>query len=424
MSQDGNYLKCTDDPFSRYMKAPMTKGTTLFISNSGRWSAIALKCVNRNNHINAHGLPPTTKNESLDMSLAGNSFQIKSSKKNLRINFYSVLMALVVMISVVSLLLPGRAVAEEENLTVGIFPFEINGPTTMAYLESRIPEIIKNHLTLEGARAVVLDQNTLAKLPGRPDEIDHKTLQNLGLEQGLDYLVWGGLFTAGGEMSVDIRLFNVLQRKAPLPFFGKAAAVENLFAAVTALCKEISSEMFQRQMIASVGVKGNRRIESDAVLKVLDVKSGDIFKPSMLSKDLKRVFEMGYFEDVRIESEKSDKGVDLFFLVAEKPSVRKIKYLGNHIFEDQEIADVVHTGTGSILNIYKINEDIQRIKSLYTEKNYHNSKVTYTTEPLENNQADIVFTITEGKKLKVEKIIFEGNRFFFRKRYSEGDGDR
>ena len=38
-------------------------------------------------HMNAHELPPTTNNESLDMSLAINSFQIKYtwklSKKNL-----------------------------------------------------------------------------------------------------------------------------------------------------------------------------------------------------------------------------------------------------------------------------------------------------------------------------------------------------
>ena len=366
MSRDGKYRKCSDDLFSRYMKEPMAKEAPFFISCCGRWSAMTF-------------------------------------------------MALMIVICVGTLLLPVTAVAAEENLSVGILPFEVNGPTPMAYLENRIPEIIKDHLTLEGARAVEIDQSILTKLPGAPDEIDHKILQNLGLEQGFDYLIWGGLFTAGGEMSIDIRLFNVLQRKEPLPFFGKAAAVENLFAAVTALCKEVSSEMFKRQMIASVGVKGNRRIESDAILRVLDVKSGDIFKPSLLSKDLKKVFEMGYFDDVRIESEKSDKGIDLFFLVAEKPSVRKIKYLGNHIFEDQEIAEVVHTGTGSILNIYKINEDVQRIKSLYTEKNYHNCKVTYTTEPLENNQADIVFTITEGKKLKVEKIIFEGNRFFSEK---------
>ncbi|SLM27455.1 Outer membrane protein (Putative surface antigen) (fragment) [Desulfamplus magnetovallimortis] len=96
----------------------------------------------------------------------------------------------------------------------------------------------------------------------------------------------------------------------------------------------------------------------------------------------------------------------------EKPSVRKIKYAGNHIYEDQEIADVVRTGTGSILNLYRINEDIERIKSLYTEKNYHNCEVTYTSEMLDNNQADISFNIEEGDKLKVKQILFEGNKFF------------
>lgn len=246
----------------------------------------------------------------------------------------------------------------------------------------------------------------------KPDDIDYRMIQNIGLAKGLDYLIWGSLFTTGGELSVDIRLFNVLALQDPIPYFGKAAAVENLYNVVTTLCREIGSDLFERQMIVSIDVEGNRRIEADAVLKVIDAKQGDVFKPAQLSNDLKRVFEMGYFEDVRIESREEEKGIGLHFIVTEKATVRKLKYVGNHVYEDDEVAEVVQTGTGSILNIYKINEDIQRIKALYTEKNYHNCEVTYTAEALDNNQADIVFTIKEGKKLKVETILFEGNHFF------------
>ncbi len=279
--------------------------------------------------------------------------------------------------------------------------------------------MIGDHLNVEGAETFQLDDNTIKSGDDNTikigDDIDYKALQNLGLEKGLDYLIRGSLFTAGGEISIDARLFNVLIFKESQPFFIKADAIENLFAALTTLSKEISSEIFDRQIIASLTVKGNIRIESDAILRAVDVQQGNIFNPSSLSRDLKKIFEMGYFEDVRIESEKNEKGLDLIFFVTEKPSVRKIKYLGNHVYEDQEISEVVRTATGSILNVYKINEDIERVKSLYTEKNYHNCEITYVMDMLDNNQADISLNIKEGKKLKVQQIIFEGNKFFTEK---------
>jgi len=49
---------------------------------------------------------------------------------------------------------------------------------------------------------------------------------------------------------------------------------------------------------------------------------------------------------------------------------------------------------------------------MYTEKNYHNCSVTYEIIPLEHSQADIVFKFEEGDKVRVEKISFEGNKYF------------
>ncbi|MFO7911198.1 MAG: outer membrane protein assembly factor BamA, partial [Desulfotignum sp.] len=46
------------------------------------------------------------------------------------------------------------------------------------------------------------------------------------------------------------------------------------------------------------------------------------------------------------------------------------------------------------------------------EKNFHNCQVHYETKSLENNQADIVFVVDEGEKIKIEAITFEGNTYF------------
>ncbi|SLM27454.1 exported hypothetical protein [Desulfamplus magnetovallimortis] len=254
-----------------------------------------------------------------------------------------------------------------EKPRIGIFPFEIYAPSSMDYLRQSIPVMIRDHLELDGAEIVLLDYENLVKsdviseadmesevesdivdksksevkvevkskseakveAKSKSDvenekfelgNIDYKSFQNLGLEKGLDYVLWGSLFTAGGDISIDIRLLNVLSFQEPVSFFGRAKAIENLFAAVTTICKEVGSEIFNRQMIGSVIVKGNVRIESDAVLRAVDVKPGDAFNPMAISRDLKKIFEMGYFEDVRVESEKKEKGIELVFLLWKNPA--------------------------------------------------------------------------------------------------------
>ena len=49
---------------------------------------------------------------------------------------------------------------------------------------------------------------------------------------------------------------------------------------------------------------------------------------------------------------------------------------------------------------------------MYKEKNYHNIKIEYTLNTLENNQADVEFVINEGEKIRIKKITFQGNTTF------------
>ena len=45
-------------------------------------------------------------------------------------------------------------------------------------------------------------------------------------------------------------------------------------------------------------VKGNRRIEKDAILGVMQTREGEILAPAHLREDLKAIYKMGYFTDV------------------------------------------------------------------------------------------------------------------------------
>ena len=293
-----------------------------------------------------------------------------------------------------------------EKIKIGIIPFIVHSDGKIKNLGKIIPDMIAENLKKSGSEVIRLD-----KVESNIYN-DNSKLRQIGIQQGVDHLIWGSIFAIGGKVSIDAEMLNSFDTAFPVSFYSEAKDVENLFSSVKNLTTQIAGNLFNKKIITKITITGNKRIESDAILNNLTLKPGDILSPDDVSDNLKKIYKMGYFEDIRVESKQSDKGIALVFIVTEKPTVRKVKFSGNRVYEDKDLKDVVHTDTGSILNIFKLNEDIERIKKLYTDKNYHNSVINYTIQKLDNNQADVNFNIKEGKKIKVRKISFEGNKHF------------
>jgi len=301
---------------------------------------------------------------------------------------------------------PVSSQAAAEKVTVGIVPFQIHSRTDAREQGQRVVSMMGEALEKGGVKVVFIEKKSFN------GDFSTKNLRAVGVRRGVDYLIQGGIFLAGEKISMDAGMINIFQDKPKVSFYSEAKAAENLFTAVDKLADAVIGEIFQKKIITAIHLKGNRRIETDAVLRIIETREGDLFDPASLSRDLKKVFRMGYFDDVRIKKSQADSGVEITFEVKEKSSVRRVKLAGNRVYEAQEIRDVLRTNTGSILNIFKLDADVVRIESLYKEKNYHNCRVNYEITKLDNNQADILFKMEEGKKLRVEKISFEGNKTF------------
>ncbi len=270
--------------------------------------------------------------------------------------------------------------------------------------------MLKEKLEKHGAKVVFV--NDLSD----KEAWDYAKFRQEGIKLGVDRIITGNIFIAGQGISIDAQMRNVYEKQPPLTFFSQAKNMESLYSAATELGKELTGELFQTKIVSRISVKGNKRIEADAISRVVTTRLGDIMNPETLTKDLGLIYKMGFFDNVVVQKKELDRGVEIIFDVKEKPSVRNIKFKNNDVYEDEELFEVVDTSTGSILNIYKINNDVEKIKRLYTEKNYHNSTIKYEIKSLENDQADIIFSIDEGEKLKIETIAFEGNNHFSSKK--------
>lgn len=294
----------------------------------------------------------------------------------------------------------------EQTVSVAVFPFSVQASQPHEAIGIDLARMLGNSLEQEDTRVVY-----------GTDFIDTQAwdaarFRQEGIRLGVDHIITGNIFISGNSISIDAYMHPIHEPGPPLPFFSQSDALEELHAAAGNLSRAIVGELFEKRIINTITVTGNRRVDTDAVLRVISTSPGDIMNQKKLSTDLEQIYKMGFFDNVVVRKNDLDQGVEIVFSVTEKPSVRNIKFSQNRVYKDDELAAVVDTSTGSILNVYKINADVEKIKRLYTEKNYHNCEVHYDITSLDNNQADIVFVIEEGDKIKIESIVFEGNSHF------------
>jgi outer membrane protein insertion porin family len=299
----------------------------------------------------------------------------------------------------------------QQQVNVVILPFEIFAQKDLSYLQSDLPGALKTSLEQTGARVLLLDAASEPEWRQRVSNLEE--IKKLGQQTGADYIVWGSLTWIGQQFSLDLKLFESATGKTPSLFTSEGRGIENLPSMVEKLAQSLGSKIFKRKQVLTVDVAGNQRIEIDAIKRVVKTQPGDIYNLKSLSEDLKAIYAMGYFDDIRVEAEALPDGNKVTFKVKEKPTVRSVRVSGNRwVFDNEEIMEVITAKRGSILNINVIQNDMSRIEDLYKEKNYHNVNVDYKIFERKDNQADLEFIIEEGDKFKIEKIVFEGNKAF------------
>jgi len=192
-------------------------------------------------------------------------------------------------------------------------------------------------------------------------------------------------------------------------------AVRKLFSAIVIAAFILAAAgmtLASQVPVTDVSIQGNQRIEDDALMRVIQTTPGSSYDENQLSEDLEAIYRMGYFDDVRVASEKDDKGYRVVFTVKEKPTLRGISFSGNRFFTEEDLREHIDISTGAILNIFRIKRNIKAIEAFYKEKNYHNAKVDHRIIELDHNQADLEFVIDEGKKIRIREIAIEGNQAY------------
>jgi len=166
----------------------------------------------------------------------------------------------------------------------------------------------------------------------------------------------------------------------------------------------------ENNRIYKVNIIGNERIEKDAIYPFISTKPGDSFNDANIKKDIEAIYRMGFFENVLVNYNKTDKGVEITFIVFEKPYVKMVYFKGIKKLKKADVTKDLKTKSFTILNEDNIKQDADKIRDNYQEKGYYGVKVTYQITKPVNHKVTVTFNIIEGKKSKIDNVKFIGNK--------------
>jgi outer membrane protein insertion porin family len=166
-------------------------------------------------------------------------------------------------------------------------------------------------------------------------------------------------------------------------------------------------------VVAEVKFAGLQRTDALMLEQNVDQTAGLPLDPATVAGDIRRMFKLDYFADIRADAEPTADGrVILTYSVVEQPLVRAITFSGNDEIEDEKIKESIDLKPRTFLREKKLREIQEKIRAQYLDKGYNFTQVYYDVKRLPNNEVSVNFRIEENLKVYVHSIRFVGNRVY------------
>ncbi len=303
---------------------------------------------------------------------------------------------------------PGYALSQNTKSLI-ILPPEIYSKSDAAYLRNQLHEKLSAELEKSQYIRIITGDRIENLISNKM--MDEQLALSVGKTMGADFVVTGSLTRMGNLMSTDFRVLDIKNERLHTGIFAQGTGVENIGTIASQIAADILLKILAEERIADIVFTGNQRIEDSALYNILSSTKGTLFDKENFSEDIKAIYRMGYFRDVKATITDTPKGKLLTFVLEEMPRITEIEIKGDDDVDREDIEGVIIIETRQMLDESKVKSSVENIKELYRSKGYLNAEVSYTIEESEESLR-VIFTIVENRKLLVKEISFEGNRVY------------
>ena len=190
-------------------------------------------------------------------------------------------------------------------------------------------------------------------------------------------------------------------------------------AKVVANANEISSEV-QQQIVETVDIQGNRRLRDDDLLYYIKTRTGDVYDPAALERDLRELLSLNMFDKTAtrvITTEGVRGGVNVIFEVRELPIIRDLQFTGAKALTESDILKAfreqrVGVSKEAVFDPVKARGASRVLREMLASKGYPNAKVNVKEEEVSATSIALTFEVEQGNRSRIVEIDFTGNEHF------------
>ena len=149
---------------------------------------------------------------------------------------------------------------------------------------------------------------------------------------------------------------------------------------------------------------------SDALVRAnIRVKKGDNYNASAVEDDIRNLYGTGYFFNIRVGTENTDKGVLLTYVVQSKPIITEVRLVGNKKYGSAKLRKKIKSKVGEPMDERKLFLDAEEIRKFYEKAGLQKTKVDYKPSINESlGRGSVTFEISEAPKIRIDDVRFEG----------------
>ena len=176
----------------------------------------------------------------------------------------------------------------------------------------------------------------------------------------------------------------------------------------TASAPFLSPAFAQSFSFSNVKIEGNARVDAATILNFAGIKRGEEVSAAALNDAFQRISNSGLFETVELVPQ----GSTLVIRVVEYPIVNVINFEGNKRLKDEALAELVASQSRRVYSPSLAESDAAAIAEAYRISGRMAATVTPKIIRRSENRVDLVFEVTEGRVVEIERLSFSGNRAF------------
>jgi len=165
------------------------------------------------------------------------------------------------------------------------------------------------------------------------------------------------------------------------------------------------------QPVKAVEITGNERLGKTYIRGFLQTHAGEPYSEEQVQADIRRLLQTGKFLDVLATRRIEDGQVIVTFTVKEKPAIADVQFLGNKKYKEKDLLEQLDFGPGDPIDRLAIDQGRENIERLYHEAGYAEVQVSLD-EAVLRDEGIVLYRITEGPRVRLRKILFDGNASF------------